>query len=304
MILQMMAPKKKRLLLIANPVAGKGRCERLIDQFVREMKLRGYQLETFVTRSAGEANRRARDIDPDIGTLVVAGGDGTLNEVVNGLSNPSRVPIGLLPLGTANILAHELAVPKKPVAVAQAIEEGRVRWLDMGLANDHRFLMVVSAGIDAMVTAEVRRTRGKKLGYWGYVMPVFKALARYRVPKLSVEVDEQKAVRGGFTLVSNTKNYGGIFTFADRARCDSGYLDVCVFPKGTFFALLRYYFAALRGRVSRETDVNYLTGKRVRIESHQPVAVQVDGDPSGTTPVLIDIIPSSVPLIAPQSDAD
>ncbi|NIS71514.1 MAG: hypothetical protein GTO12_22045, partial [Proteobacteria bacterium] len=214
------------------------------------------------------------------------------------------VPIGLLPLGTANILAHELSVPKIPEAAAQAIEEGRVRWLDMGLANEHRFLMVASAGIDAMVTAEMRRKRRKKLGYWGYVIPVFRALSQYWVPRLSVEVDEQKAVQGGFVVVSNTKNYGGIFTFADRARCDSGYLDVCVFPKGTLFALLRYYFAALRGRVSKETDVNYLLGKRIRIESQQPVAVQVDGDPFGTTPVLIDIIPSSVPIIAPQSEAE
>ncbi len=298
----MMTSAKKRVLLIGNPIAGRGRSERSIDQFVRKMRERGCEIEMFLTKLSGDAKHRAQRIEPDIETLIVAGGDGTLNEVVNGLSDPSRVPIGLLPLGTANILAHELAIPKKPEAAAKAIEEGKVRWLDMGLANDHRFLMVASAGIDALVTQEVKGARGKKLGYWGYVLPVFRALARYRVPDLRVTTDDREGVHGAFVLVSNTKNYGGIFTFADRACCDSGHLDVCVFPGGTFFALVWYYFAALGGRVSKKTNVNYLTAKRVRIESWEPVPVQVDGDVFGTTPVHIEIRPSSVPIIVPRDE--
>ncbi len=240
---------------------------------------------------------RARSIEPDVGTLVVAGGDGTLNEVVNGLPDPSRIPIALLPLGTANILAHELGLPKKPQAVVRAVERGRVRWIDMCLVGKHRSLMLVSAGIDAMITEDVRTRRGKRLGYLGYILPILKALSRYRAPDLYVSVDGREASRGAFVVVSNTRNYGGIFTFTDRARCDSGHLDICIFPRGSLFALCWYYFAALCGSVSRKTDVDYLTGKQVRIESREPVSVQVDGDHFGNTPVLVNIVPSSVPII-------
>jgi YegS/Rv2252/BmrU family lipid kinase len=234
-----------------------------------------------------------------VGTIVVAGGDGTLNEVLNGLSDPSRIPIALLPLGTANILAHELALPSKPGAVAEAIERGHVRRVDMGLVGGHRFLMLVSAGLDAMITEEVGRRRGKKLGYWGYALPILKTLFRYRSPELRVTAGDREAFKGGLVVVSNTRNYGGIFTIADRACCDSGHLDVCIFPKGTIPALIWYCLAALGGRLSRGTNVIYLTGQRVRIESSKPVAVQVDGDPFGTTPVVVDFVPSAVPIIVP-----
>ena len=295
---------KKKVLLIGNPIAGRGRSEQLIREFVELLERKGYQIETFFTESAGDANRRARQIEPNVGMLVVAGGDGTLNEVLNGLPNPSLIPMALLPTGTANILAHDLALPNQPVAVAQAVEEGCVRWLDMCLAGDRRFLMLVSAGLDAMVTEEVRRRRGRALGYCGYFLPVLKVLSRYNAPSLRVTVDEYESLQGGFVLVSNTRNYGGIFTFADRARCDSGHLDVCVFPKGSFPYLVWYYLAALRGRVSRETNVTYLTGRRVRIESEEPVPVQVDGDPYGTTPILVELVPSAIPMVVPQTPLD
>jgi YegS/Rv2252/BmrU family lipid kinase len=292
---------KKKILLIGNPVAGRGMAHRLIAEVVQELQQRGCKVETFLTRSAGDANHRARSVEPDVSAVVVAGGDGTLNEVLNGLPDPSAIPLSIFPLGTANILAHELSLPKKPKAAAEAVDQGRIRWLDMGLAKDRRFLMLVSAGLDAMVSKEVSQRRGTRLGYLGYLLPVLMVLTRYRSPDLRVTVDEREGGRGAFVLVSNTKNYGGIFTFADRACCDSGHLDVCIFPKGDFVALLRYYFAAFRGTLSMEADVTYLQGQCIRIESRRPVAVQVDGDPFGTTPIVIDIMPSSVPIIVPHN---
>ncbi|MBW2055905.1 MAG: diacylglycerol kinase family lipid kinase [Deltaproteobacteria bacterium] len=287
----------RKVVLIANPVAGKGRPEELFHLFVQAMERRGYRVETHITRTAGEATLCARTVKPEVEALVVAGGDGTLNEVLNGLVDPSRIPIALLPTGTANILAHELGLPTRAEAVAETVQGGRVRRLDMGLIGGRRFLAVVGAGFDAMVTQEVRRTRQRGLGYSGYVLPVLRSLVRYRVPELRITVDGAEQFQGAFAVVSNTRNYGGIFTFADQARCDSGHFDVCVFPKGTVFALTRYYFAALRGGVSGIPEVRYVTGRSVRIESEEPVAVQVDGDPFGATPVEIDLVPSTVPII-------
>ena len=289
----------KKILLIGNPVAGGGRAKRLMADLLQTLRQRGYLVETFLTGSAGDATRRARGIEADVDVLVVVGGDGTLNEILNGLPDPSQTPIAYLPTGTANVLGRELGLPKRAEDLIQILESGHLRRLDMGLLGEGRFLMMASAGLDAMVTEEVRRQRGGTLGYLGYLMPILRALQRYQPPELKVTVDGGEQIPGAFSVVSNTRNYGGIFSFADRARCDSGHLDVCVFPRGTLPALLRYYLAALRGRVSRRTDVRYLTGSRIRIESREPVAVQADGDPAGVTPVDIRVLPATVPVLVP-----
>ena len=289
----------KKILLIGNPVAGGGKANRLIADLLQGLRQRGYLVQTFLTTSAKDATRRARDIEADVDVLVVAGGDGTLNEVLNGLPDPSRTPIAHLPTGTANILGRELRLPKRAEDLIQTLESGHLRWLDMGLLGESRFLMVASVGLDAAVTEEVQRRRGGTLGYLGYLMPILRIFERYHPPELKVTVDEGEQIPGAFVVVSNTRNYGGIFSFADRARCDSGHLDVCVFPKGTLPALLWYYLAALLGWTSTRTDVRYLTGTRIRIESREPVAVQMDGDPAGVTPVDIGLLPAAVPVLVP-----
>jgi diacylglycerol kinase family enzyme len=125
-------------------------------------------------------------------------------------------------------LAHDLGLPRAPEPFARLVGTGAVRRLDMGLVGERRFLLVVSAGFDAMVVREIARTRSATLGYWGYARPIFRALKGYVPPRITIEVDDRPAVEGQLVVVSNTRNYGGLFTMADRARCDSGHLDICV----------------------------------------------------------------------------
>ena len=289
------------VFVIGNPVAGSGWARHRIEELVNILKQRGHRVEVFLTRGSGEAKRWVTQIKPDIETIVVSGGDGTLNEVLNGLDDPCRVPIALLPTGSANVLAHELGLPSKPKEVADIIDRGIARRLDMGQLNDRRFLLLVSAGIDATVTETIHRSRKGTLGYRGYLLPLLEVIARYRVQEVKVTVDGREPVKGSLAVVSNVKNYGGIFSITDRARCDSGHLDLCIFPRSTIPALFRYTIHALRGRVSRLADVTYLTGRRIRIESEEPVAVQVDGDYFGTTPVVIELLPACVPILVPHA---
>lgn len=290
-----------KILLIGNPVAGHGHTRPKIHEFAQILEARGYQLETYLTSCAGDAQCRALYLEPDVRTLVVAGGDGTLNEVINGLADPSRIPIAILPTGTSNVLANELGLPRKPKAVAQAVAQGKVRRIDMGLIGKCRFMAFVNAGIDAMITEQVIRSRKNSVGYWRYVLPVLRVLAHYHAPHISIAVNGRKTLRGGLVHVSNTRSYGGIFRISDQARCDSGHLDVCIFPKGTIAAFARYYFAASRGRISKIKDIHYLTGKQIFVDSEKPVAVQMDGEYYGMTPVIIKLQPSTVPIIIPNN---
>jgi YegS/Rv2252/BmrU family lipid kinase len=246
----------------------------------------------------GDARRRATFLGSDVGTLLVGGGDGTLNEVINGLSDPSRIPIVLLPVGTSNSLAKELDLPKRPESIAEMMEKGQIRRLDIGTVGDRRFLLGVGSGFDGMVTEEVFRSGGLGSGYGRYIFPILKVLVRYHPPELKAMVDGIQ-VKGGMIYVGNTRILGWILKITDRARCDSGHLDVCIFPKARVQDLLRYLPAAFFGRLSRLSDVRYLTGKTISIHSKKPIAVQMDGDYFGKTPIRIDCQKAVVPIVVP-----
>ena len=294
--------KGVKVLIIGNPTSGGGRARGSIEVLARELDRRGHQVETYLTTAAGDGARRAGDLAPDLDALVVAGGDGTLNEVLNGLVDPSRVPLTQMASGTANILARELGLPFDPEGMAGVVHAHQVRRVDLGDLEGRRFLMVVSAGFDAQVTDELQRSRQGTLGFVGYVKPVLRVLGQYRPPELVVTVDGRGGTRGSWVVATKTRNYGGLFTLAERAALDSGHLDVLVFRGGGMGDFLRYGLHGLGGRgVSRMDGVTYLTGTSVRIESagDQPVHVEVDGDHWGVTPVRLSVAARVVPLLVP-----
>jgi len=286
--------------MVGNPAAGGGNAKRQIEKLAKILERQGHLVDIFMTQATGDARRWASRVKPETEITIVAGGDGTMNEVLNGLADPRHTPIALLPTGNANVLARELGIPFEPEGVAEMIDRGMVRKLDMGQLDDRRFILLVSAGFDAMVTETIQQSRKGPIGHLGYLVPLLKVIARYRAPELRITIDREQTVRGAMVVVSNVRNYGGIFTIADRAFCDSGYLDICIFPRGTIPALLRYALSALRGKVSSLAEVTYLTGKKIRIESEEPIAVEVDGDYWGTTPVVIEIKPACVPILVPN----
>jgi diacylglycerol kinase (ATP) len=290
------------VLIIGNPAAGRGQAHSRISEFRRIVEHKGHAVETFLTRGPGDAGNRAAQTGPEVERLVVAGGDGTLNEVLNGLPDPSRIPILTLSSGTANMLARDLRLPRSPEDLARVLEDGSVRKLDMGLVGEHRFLLLVTSGFDAAVTEEIRKRRGKRLGYRGYVEPVIRALARYNPTELTITVDGDRTVTGRQVMVLNVRHYGGLFVFWNKARLDSGTLDVCVFQRGSIAAMLRYSLAGLVRMVEKLPDVIHLTGRTVKIESRESSPVEVDGDYFGSTPQVVRLCPSVVPVLVPREE--
>lgn len=285
--------------MIGNPVAGTGKAGRRAERLVRLLERRGHAVEWRLTRRRGEARRHAGDLEGKVDRIVVAGGDGTVNEVMNGLADPAATPLTHMALGTANLLARELGIPRDPEALVEVVERGATRRIDLARLDGHRFLLVASSGFDSMVTERIHRSGEKPQRYAGYFAPLVRTLAAYRPPRLEVRVEAEEPLTGALVVVSSIRNYGGLFSITDRARCDSGHLDVCVFPSASIGDLLRYARAARSARVSRLEGVAYRTGRRVRIASPEPVPVQVDGDHWGETPVDIDLEPIRVPILVP-----
>jgi diacylglycerol kinase family enzyme len=288
-----------RVLIICNPISGGGRAAGLADKLRGLLDGRGHGVEVFLTSAAGDARRRASRAGSDVDRIVSVGGDGTLSEVLNGLEDPSRIPFTQLATGTANLLAHDLNLPYDAEGVARLLEHGTIRRLDLGFAGDRRFLMVVSSGFDAMVTLEAQGNRSGTMNYARWLPSIVKVLREYEPPCFTVNVDDLDPIEGQLVIVSNVRNYGGLFTVTDRAVCDSGYLDVCVLTRAALPGLLKALVGGLTGGLSRSEGVVYVQGTRIGVRSTRPVPVELDGDPFGTTPFDITLQPRTVPIVVP-----
>lgn len=288
-----------KILVVANPAAGSGRGRARAEALVRALEARGHAVERFATRCAGDARRRVAEAEGVVECIVAAGGDGTLNEVVNGLADPSRTPLVPLALGTANMLARALGIPRTPAALADVIEGGVERRIDLGRAGASRFLGVAGVGFDALVTEAVRRTRRGTLGYPGYALPILRTLATYRAPRLQVRLDGGAPIGCGFAIVAKLRDYGGLFAVTPEAEPDSGKLHICMFRDASIPGLVRIVLPAWRGTLAARSDCVVTSAQRIDIEADgpDPVAVQLDGDAWGTTPVSITLEPRVVPML-------
>ncbi|MBN1256287.1 MAG: diacylglycerol kinase family lipid kinase [Planctomycetes bacterium] len=295
-----------KILIIANPISGGGKGKENANKLALLLSKKGHKAELYFTGNTGGAKRRVEKIGTEFDCLVVVGGDGTVNEVVNGIPKIGLPPIIPYPQGTANILAKEMNIPENPEQVVEIIEKFKTRRMDLGKITysqegkpqlNKNFILTASSGFDAMVTEEVKKLRTGKLGYWGYLMPIINLLKRYRIPELQVTVDGAEPVQGAMVLVSNVKNYGGLFSITDKAECDSGHFDICVLQKGSIPALASYTTSAFMKNVSTRKDIVYLTGREIKIDSSKPVAVEVDGDYLCKTPVEIKIEPGAVSVV-------
>ena len=272
-----------------NPIAGAGTGRALAADLRARLEARGHRVE--VVERAGALGAPDR--------IVVVGGDGTLNDVVNALPDPGAIPVAQLALGTANMLARELHLPRTPEGVAALVEADVVRRIDVGTANGRRFLMNASCGFDARVVEAIARRRRGSLGFRGYARPILEALRGYREPRLAVRIDGGPPHAAALAIVTNVRTYGGLFTLAQGARCDSGRLVACLFERARVRDLARIAAAGLTGRVGRLRGVGFYEARALRIEAPEPVPVQVDGDWRGATPLEITVQPRVLPLLVP-----
>jgi len=287
-----------RVLVIVNPISGRGAAVDAARRLGLQLLRRGHRVEQRVTRGAGDAERFARESAQSFDRIVIAGGDGTLNEVLNGLPDPLRVPVAHLALGTANLLARDLHLPRDPDAVAELVESDVTRRIDLGRIGERRFVGNVGVGFDALIVREIGRMRRGVLGYRSYVGPILRSLAEYRPPQLEVRIDGGESRACGWVVVSNLRHYGGLFKISDRASCDSGRLELCVFERAKGTDVVRYFVAGMRGRLTRARGVSFHAARSVRISGDE-VPVQVDGDTWGTTPVELEIQPAAASILVP-----
>jgi diacylglycerol kinase family enzyme len=214
--------------------------------------------------------------------VVVAGGDGTINEVINGLSGAACPPIALLPMGTANVLAAEIGAAGSPVTLVDDIISAartpqRHPQICVARANGRRFAMMAGVGFDAHVVAAVCERTKRLAGKAAYVAAFAYTVMRFRRRRYHVLVDGM-AYEAASVVIANGHFYGGRFACAPEARTDEAELHVCLFLRGGPISALRYGAALVSGRLQRRDDIRIVRGRRVRVTWADGDPVHCDGD--------------------------
>jgi YegS/Rv2252/BmrU family lipid kinase len=295
------------VLIFANPIAGKGRGERIARQIAQRATQARLHARTIFDRADSLDPSQIKSAHPK--AAVVIGGDGTLRTVCDSLVRilgPERVPpIAVVPMGTANLMGRHLDIDWRDRNVDQrvvdAIVAGRVTQLDVAKANDRLFLLMVGVGIDAHIVHELDRLREGPIDLTSYILPAALAFQAYAFPPISVSVDGKNIFPSGraMAFVGNVAEYGTGFPVLTQARSDDGLLDICVLPCSSRQEMLKMALLVVAGEHLEAEGVIYTKGKRVRIDAPDPVPVQIDGDPAGHTPLVIELLPFRLPFIVP-----
>ncbi len=289
--------------LIINPASGTWLPRVDADVIRGRMARRWISLHVHETRAQGNATRFAREaIDRGSDLVIAAGGDGTINEVINGLAG-TPVPLAILPQGTENVLAQEFSIPLDLSHATDVMFEGYTVTIDLGRVLDRYFLLMAGIGLDAQVASEVDPLMKKIFGSAAYPLTALQTVVTFDPSEMEIFVDGEKSPRRGFfVIVGNSRNYAGGFKVTPLARLDDGKLDVCIFKGRKLADLLRYVVATARLKQLDLEDVEYVQARTARIRSPGRLPVHADCEIVGTTPVDIRCIPGALRLVVPPPD--
>lgn len=288
---------------IINPKSGASSSKMLVWRFKEYLKERGVNVRATFTGSMDDACELATKaaVDYDCKLVIVAGGDGTVREVVHGLEG-SEKPLMIVPCGTENLLANELGFGTEVDSLIRAFEGDCVKPLDLGKANGRCFTCVAGFGFDGDVVRRVSQARKGHISHGDYFWPIWRTFWSHRFPTFKVTVDGEEIFNGkGVVFVGNISRYAIGLDILKHADYGDGLLDVCVYVCGSRLHLAKHSVLTLAKSHSEAKDVVYKQGKMIEISSDQQVHSQIDGDPGFDLPMKIEVIPQAVKVLVPPN---
>ena len=294
----------REAVVIYNPYAGRmARQTHLLQRTIKEFEKQGISARLAPTEGPNTAAAVAsRAIDEGADLVVAAGGDGTVNEVINGLVG-SEIPLALLPGGTANVLAHELRMKGGILGAAGALANLVPRRISVGLLRGENyqryFLLMAGAGLDARIVYDLNLDLKAAIGKLAYYIGGFGHVFR-KVPQFDVEMNGERH-RCGFALVSRVRNYGGDLEIARGASLLRTDFEVVLFEGENSAGYLRYLAAILMGHAEKLKGITVTRAKKIACDapSDSRIHTQIDGELACPLPVTTEIVPEALTLLAP-----
>jgi YegS/Rv2252/BmrU family lipid kinase len=292
---------KSSIVIICNPAA-KGLSRKRMERASHFLKSRGYNVLMLFTERKGHAKELAQEAAKKSPSMIIAaGGDGTFNEVINGLAG-SEIPMAILPLGTTNVLAKELNIPEDVDGALEAAIKGNPKTISLGkITATHPsspvtryFVLMAGVGFDGEAIFNVNDTLKKLSGKGSYIYSGIKTLIEFRPGELVFHIDG-KTFSGYTAIIGKASKYGGHYMITPDVKLTDPFLSVCIFKGRKRFDILRYVFGIFMGRHLRFKDVEYTKATVIEVDGN--AHVQIDGDYFGKTPVKIEIAPNILRLM-------
>ncbi|MGI6185471.1 MULTISPECIES: diacylglycerol kinase family protein [Bacillales] len=286
---------------IVNPVSGNGRGAMVWKQLEEELRQRNVAYLVRKTSMAGEAKQLAVDVlqNGSVTGIVAVGGDGTVNEVVNGI-HESQVAcaFGHIPAGSGNDFARGHNLPRDPLQALEKILQGNVtKTIDVLQLNGMVAINSVGAGLDGQVAVTANRARYKrwlnkiKLGVLAYFLAVVRVLLTYKPCSVTVVIDDRQETLENVWLiaVANISSYGGGMQICPDAVPDDGRADICVVSHASRWSLLRAFPLIYTGKHVHHPAARFFRGATITIQSERPMVVHADGEMAGVTPITVNV---------------
>ena len=294
---------KSLIVLISNPVAYRASSSK-VARASYYLQSKGYSVESLFTDKKGDAEALARKaIEKSPALIIAAGGDGTFNEVINGIAG-SEIPMAILPLGTTNVLAKELGIPETVKGSMEIAIKGIQRTVSLGKVTLQQgsqkvryFSTMLGIGFDAQTVFELNKTFKNISGKGAHIYSGMKVLSRFHPAKLTFTIGE-KSHTGYSAVIGNAAKYGGHFKITPDARLTDPNLYICIFKGKKRLDIFRYVMGVLTKSHLSFKDIAYLMAQKIQVDGS--AHVQIDGDYLGMTPALIETAPVTARLIYPD----
>lgn len=295
-----------RIRLIVNPIAGGGRAKKNLPNLLDILKNLNFDVDVRETKNIQDGIKQAEEgVREGYEMIVAVGGDGTVNEVINGMVG-SDIPLGIIPLGTVNVFAEEIGLPRDLNNACLCLKEQNKKKIDLGKAGNRYFILCAGVGFDAYVVFDVEPQFKKIWGFMAYPLTAsMKTLFNYKPCKMLIQIDDHSIKRKGYLVViGNIKGYAGKgISVTPEALFNDGFLDVCIFKKKTRWDIIRYAIGVLFKRHIEFEDIEYFKAKTVKIETERPVLVHTDCEVIGVTPMEFCVVPNILNVIFPRLEA-
>lgn len=293
----------KKAVLIYNPSSGKELATEYKDRVVEVLQSMDYDVELNETQGPKDATRFATQAcEQQVDFVVGMGGDGTINEIVNGLAEQQHMPLfSFIPLGTVNDFARALGIPLDPEEAIEALKVSKEQRADIGKLGNDYFMNIVAIGEIASKVADTSIESKTRLGPLAYLLEGTKAILQDNEVSMKIVHDEGEW-EGDMTLVliALTNSVGGFEKLAPDAEVDDGFLHVFIVHESGIPGFLRVGTKLLQGKLAEDDGVDYIRTKKVHIETSQELFCNVDGDEGTCTPVDIQVLAQHLRVLVPE----
>lgn len=278
----------KRARIIYNPTSGREIFRKELPKVLQRLEEAGYETSAHATRGEGDATYAAKvAVERQYDLVVVAGGDGTINEVIQGIAEAEYRPkIGIIPAGTTNDFARALEIPREiKKAVDIIIDDDRPKALDIGKVNDQYFINIAGGGDLTELTYDVPIKMKSAIGQLAYYIKGIEMLPSLKPVQTRIEYDDH-VFEGEIMLflISNTNSVGGFEKLAPNALIDDGYFDMLILKKSNLAEFLRVASAGIRGAHLENDNIIYTQAKRIKVIPQDKMLLNIDGEYGGELP--------------------